>query len=223
MNFKSALLKAAGLVLEIPPEAEVSDRPWSVMDDAPNPAKGPELKTVDQIVREQPGPNLDQIKVDATGLGPVSAPGGKVEFSQIYERAGLPSTQFGAEEALDVIHSLPVELPIQVKRATVQATLTAMGKAMGINTETVVADASRKLAALGAYGEALTHQTSQFISVSEAKISDLEKEIASHRATIEDSKSLLAAASASCTAEADRLDDVLEFFTMDVAPSKHAT
>lgn len=218
MSIKNLLRKAANLVVEMP-EQEPEPMSMGMPDLTPPP---PKPKTIEQIVRESPGPNLDEIKVDPPANPGVTAPGGKVEFSDIYTRAGLPPSPFSAEQALDVMNSLPAELPLEVRRKTVQATLAAMGKAMGVNTESVVADASRKLAAIAAYGEALEHQVRQFVSASESKISDLERQIEVEKGSIADVESKLAEALGTCEKESDRLDDVLEFFTLDIAPSKHA-
>ncbi len=211
MSIRNLLRKAADLVVELPDEEPSSD-----------PLDLPQTKTVQQVVRETPGPNLDEIKVAPQPTGTVSAPGGKVEFADVYSRAGLPQATFTAEQALEVMSSLPSDLAIEVRRKAVQTTLQAMGKAMGVDTQSVVADASRKMAALAAYGDSLEHQTNQFTAAAEAKIADLDKQIADQRASIDEVKKMLADALAKCQAESHRLDDVLEFFTLDIAPSKLA-
>lgn len=218
MSIKNLLRKAANLVVELP-EQEPEPMSMDLPELTPPPAKP---KTIEQIVKESPGPNLDEIKVDPPANPGVTAPGGKVDFGDIYTRAGLPPSPFSAEQALEVMSSLPQELPLEVRRKTVQATLGAMGKAMGVNTESVVADASRKLAAIAAYGEALEHQVRQFVSSSETKITDLQRQIEMEKASVADVEAKLAEALGTCEKESDRLDDVLEFFTLDIAPSKHA-
>lgn len=225
MSIKNLLRKAAELVVEIPEDPNEKASDVTSMPDPAVPKKAAQQpKTIEQIVRETPGPNLDEIKVAAPApiQSPVTAPGGKVDFQEIYGRAGLPTAPFGAEQALEVMSSLPADLPLDVRRTTVQATLHAMGKAMGVNTESVVADASRKLAAIAAYEEALEHQAQQFAGAAESKIAELERQIAEQRAAIADVERKLGEATTACQRESDRLDDVLEFFTLDVAPSKHA-
>ena len=151
MSLKNALRRAASLLVELPPEAE-----QNYDFETPQPVS----RTVEQVVAAAPGPNLDQIKVPAeTPKAALVGADGAPNFESIYEQAGVPKVAFGANEALGVIHSLPAELPIDIKRRTVGATLTAMGKAMGVSTDSVVADASRKIAALASFEEQLRNQT----------------------------------------------------------------
>jgi hypothetical protein len=223
MSIKKILRKAAELVVEMPAEPMTSPETPSIT--APIHA----TKSVEQIIRETPGPNLDEIKIkeeptdaQSPAAAPV-APGGNVEFSSVYERAGLTPAAFTAEQAFDVINSLPAELPLEVRRSTVHATLLAMGKAMGVNTESVIADAGRKVAALAAYEDILTHQAEQYIGGLATQISELQRQIAVHEAEIKKTQEMLASAIGRCEAESERLDDVLEFFTLDEGASRNAT
>lgn len=218
MSIKRILKKAANLVVEIPDSPEEAEFAMPT----PTPAVS---KSVEQIIREEPGPDLDQIKIEPeptpVETGP-SAPAGNVEFQSVYTKAGLTPMAFGAEQALEVIRSLPSELPLAARRATVHATLQAMGKAMGVDTKGIVADAGRKVAALSAYEDLLTHQAETYMLSIEQKILELEAKIEVHRADIESTKQMLAAAIAKCDAESENLDEVLEFFTSDQAPSSNA-
>ncbi|MEI7576909.1 MAG: hypothetical protein WCK51_08450 [Armatimonadota bacterium] len=213
MSIRNVLNKAAGLFVEMPESKGI--------DTSTKMAVAP-TKTVEQIVADAPGPNLNEIKVPETTTTPVMAPGGVVQFQAVYDSAGLPKADFGAEQALEVINSLPAELPLNVKRTTVQATLGAMGKAMGVNTESVVADASRKLAALSAYEDMMNHKTNTYVGKLEAQIKDLETQIAGIKSEIADTQAMLGKAVGACQTEADRLDDVVEFFTLDTGASKLA-
>lgn len=239
MPIKDALRKAAGLFVEIeepkPEPAPSSGQSFEELiaksdpkkiglGDAtppPVPAETPKMKTVEQIVKETPGPKLDEIKVEPAPVAP-SAPGGDVKFAEIYRQANLPNSPFSAEQALDMISALPADLPIDVKRQTVKITMGAMGQATGVNAESVVADASRKLAALNAYSDGLSRRTADFVAATQLEISQFENQIAEKRKLIEETKSMLDRAVKSCDAEGDRLDDVLEFFSLDIGPSKFA-
>lgn len=223
MSIKNILRKAAELVVELPEAAPEPEPIFSEPISDPVAKSQPVVtKSVAQIAKEMPGPSLDQVKIKEEKEDAVLAPGGHVDFAAVYTRAGLTPVAFSAEQALEVIASLPAELPLEVKRSTVHATLSAMGKAMGVNTEAVLADAGRKVAALSAYEDYLTHQSQQFVAGLELKIADLEAQIATHKSGIEKTNQLLASAVEKCTAETDRLDDVLEFFTLDQSPSKNA-
>jgi hypothetical protein len=226
---KDILKKAAGLFVELPegsPEtptmsnADILKELEKASPSAPTPPPIP-TKTVEQIVRDAPGPNLDEIKVEPKSVQPI-APGGSVQFDSVYAQAGIPESSFPAEKAIQMLTDLPAELPLAAKRQTVRITMDAMGKALGVTPETVVADASRKMAALQSYADALSARTEDFVASSQLEINQLEQEISKKRALIDDTKRMLESALTSCKSESDRLDDVLEFFSLDVLPSKYA-
>jgi hypothetical protein len=178
--------------------------------------------SVKEIVDKTDGPNLDEISLTEEQAREGLAPGGIPNFEKVYANASLPKSSFGAEQALDVMASLPHDLPLEVKRTTVQATLTAMGKAMGVDTESVVADASRKMAALSAFEDSLNLQSKRFIATMTAEIEAHQAKIAELSAKIDESKKSLETALAKCHEENEKLDDVLEFFTLDIGASKNA-
>lgn len=252
MGLQDALRKAAGLLIEIPPEAS-GERTTQLLDDTSSPTKTGDLsvdellaatdpsrtrqstlgantlsakpgvpKTVEQIVRDADGPNLDEIKIDAAAIA-TAKPGDKaIEPSAIYTAAKLPTSPFSAEQMLDMLASLPSELPLDTRRATVKVTLGALGKTMGATPETIVADASRKIAALAAYGEHLKKRSEEFVLREEAEIEALQTQIENKRKAILDARNHLTQTGQRCQTESERLDDVLEFFSLDLPPSKHA-
>lgn len=236
---QSIFRKAAGLIFEFEedpnakPSTEAPKEEWNVMTaDAPIAAKPTQkARTVEQIVREQPGPNLDEIKVPDSAANPappippsepIIGEDGQINFNSIYRLANLPTVAFTAEQILELFASLPADLPLESKRATIRVTLGAMAKSLGITTEQIVADASRKLAALASYDESFTKQASDYTTKAEIEIMTLEQQIADKRKAIADAKSKQTSMHEACAKECDRLDDVLEFFTLDVPPSKHA-
>ena len=121
-----------------------------------------------------------------------------------------------------MLSSLPAELPLDTKRQTVKVTLASLGKTMGATPETIVSDASRKLAALHAYVEHLTKRTEEFTASGESEIAALQTQIEEKRKSILEAKNQLAKTSQACDGESEKLDEVLEFFSLDVAPSKYA-
>lgn len=222
---KETLKKAAGLFVEFEAEPEKPAENWNVMAaDAPEPVV--KTKTVEQIVKEQPGPNLDEIKVPAetpaAPAEPVIRTDGSISFEAIYKLAQLPAVPFSAEQILDMLATLPPDLPLDTKRASIRVMLGAMAKNMGVTTEQIVTDASRKLAALAAYNESFAKQAEEYASRAELEIQGLEQQIAEKRRAIEGAKAKQTRMNSACVAEGDRLDDVLEFFSLDVPPSKHA-
>ncbi|HEX9996841.1 MAG TPA: hypothetical protein VGB45_06840 [Abditibacterium sp.] len=245
MSLSNMMRKAAGLLVEMPPETEENSEARAPLDmsdlpdlDLPSTARLPSSfsaspgalapKSIEQIVREADGPNLDEVEIDAAKIAaPGGAPGGvlkgdAIDFAAIYRAANLPKTDFGAEQMLETLNSLPAELPLDTRRATVRAMLSTLGKATGATPETVVADASRKLAALESFESFMAKKTGESVAQSEKEIEELEKQIDAKRAAIQKSKNELLKISSGCEAESDKLDDVLEFFSLDVGASKYA-
>jgi hypothetical protein len=244
MRIGETLKKAAGLFVELPDE-----RPGEGGSTlAPS-----TRKTVEEVVRGQPGPNLDEIKVPApapapapkstvpaatvpsTAPAPTPAPApapapiepivgadGQVSFGAVYRMAKLPNAAFTAEQVLELLASLPAELPIAAKRTTLKVTLDAMSRSLGVSAESVVADASRKLAALASCSESYGEQATQYVAKARSEIAALEAEIRRREQGIAEAERLSAEVQSACTRESERLDDVLEFFSLDVPPSKYA-
>lgn len=223
MPLSDALRKVKGFLVETEPgdDEPVSATPFPTAPGEPAPVPRA-TKTLEQIAREQPGPSLEEIKVPAAPTQPVERPDGTVDYGAIYAMAGLPHAPFSAEQVLEILASLPEALPMEAKRATLKVTLNAMSATMGVTPETVVADASRKLTALGVYAQGNAEQTAAYIQKSEAEIARMEGEIAQRRAKIESAKARQVTMAEACNKEADRLDDVLEFFSLDAGSSKHA-
>jgi hypothetical protein len=181
-------------------------------------------KTVEQVVRDAEGPNLDEITVapNAAEESGILKEDGTIDFAALYAHANLPTAPFSAEQAREMVASLPANLPLEVKRQTVQVTVGSLGKAIGATQETIVADASRKLAALSSYADNFASQAKDFVAAAEFEIEGLLKQVEEKRQAILAAKERQAQIQSICNAEADRLDDVLEFFSLDVPPSRHA-
>src|SRR5438067_2315365 len=138
MSLRDALRKAAGLLVEMPPEELASHRPepaessgsaspsstdalWAELEKAGQstaPAPLPP-KTVDQIVRGAAGPNLDQISVASHEVPPLVQSDGSVKFSAIYEAANLPAVPFSSEQIMEMFAALPADLPLESRRQMV--------------------------------------------------------------------------------------------------------
>ncbi|HEY3416538.1 MAG TPA: hypothetical protein VGM23_06620 [Armatimonadota bacterium] len=221
MSLRDNLRKAAGLFIEIPrdDDAMVSD---VTPDDTATSTTPAPVSTVGNIVRQAEGPNLDEISVPAAATAAVDVADGNLKFVDLYQQAGFPTVPFTAEQMLDMLASLPTDVPLDSKRQMVKATLNAMGKAIGATPENIVTDASRKLAALTSYVEAVSKKTAEFNSTTELEIAALQAQIGEKRKAIEAGKQRQALIAKCCETEANRLDDVLEFFSLDVPPSKYA-
>jgi len=181
-----------------------------------------QTQTIDELLKKMDGPALTEVTVSSAEV-PAPAEGGSLDFGGIYQVAALPSTPFSAEQTLEMIQSFPANLPLDMKRMAVNATISTMGKTLGVTPESIVADASRKLAALAAYETDHTKQAEAFVATAEAEIDNLLAQVEEKRQAILVTRQQDAAVRAQCDAEADHLDDILEFFSMDVGVSKYAT
>lgn len=181
-------------------------------------------KTVEQVVRDAEGPNLDEITVAPASLDAANIlkEDGSIDFPALYAHASLPASPFSAEQARDMLASLPENLPLDVKRQTVQVMVGSLGKAIGATPETIVADASRKLAALSSYADHTARQATDFVAAAEFEIEELRKQVEAKQQGILAAKERQGQIQALCAGEVDRLDDVLEFFSLDVPPSRNA-
>ncbi len=239
MSLRSTLRKAAGLLVELPPEevleesraAQVQPSAKSATDQMfaeleaeakAAPAAPPPVKTVEQIVRDVQGPNLNEIEVPPAAAPSFVNADGSPNFATIYQATNIPAAPFTAEQILEMFSALPPTLPLEVKRQTIRVSIDAMGKSIGASPQNIVADASRKLAALASYAEHLSKTTGEFVSLSERKLTILQAQMEETRKSIEGARQKLEHQTTLCTQESERLDDVLEFFSLDVAPSKYA-
>lgn len=225
MSLFNTLKKATSLLVEMPedrepPKLRSTDVPD--MDDIdtelPAAARLSSAKSIEQIVEESDGPNLNEIQVTPTAI-PIATEGKPLDFASIYRAANLPETAFGAEQMLETLASLPPELPLETRRATMKAMLSTLGKSSGATPETIVADATRKLAALASFENFMNKRTEETIAKSQAEIADLEAQIEARKTAINGAKSQFALIQSECERESDKIDDVLEFFSLDVGAS----
>src|SRR5436189_3572768 len=100
MSIKDTVRKAAGLLFTFEP---ASDEPSAPMV---------KPRSVEDILRDTPGPNLNEIKVTpqpalsttpAQPSEPVLSGDGKVNFGTIYRMANLPDSPLTAEQVLEVL------------------------------------------------------------------------------------------------------------------------
>ena len=246
MSLRDALKRAAGLVIEFPPDEEGSesqnaavstststDKMWDDLEQSikpaaqniePNPDSSaasappaPPTRTVEQIVRDAAGPNLDQISVTGEDLPDVFGSDGAPHFAPIYTRAGLPPVSYSAEQMLEMLTSLPAELALATRRQTViaRAEKAYGGAALGASPETIVADASRKLAALAAYDDCTTRRGDEHMRICRQEIQSFEAQIADRRQSIEAEQTRQARITQACTDQAGQLHQVLEFFSTE--------
>ncbi len=142
--------------------------------------------------------------VDADGL---------VDFDALYRQAQVPAVPFTAEQALEMLHNMPSGVSEMVRQQIINATLSALGKSVGGTPEAIVADATRKQAALQSFRQRRGDQLADLTSAAQARVSELQKEIAKSQAMMEAAKTQYAHLSENCQSEEARLDTVVDFFS----------
>ncbi len=147
---------------------------------------------------DQPSP------VDADGL---------VDFDALYRQAGVLTVPFTAEQALDMLRNMPSGVSEAARQQVINVTLAALGKSVGGTPEAIVADATRKQAALQGFRQARGQQLAELTSAAEARIADLQREIEKSQAMMESAKTQYAHLSQNCQSEEARLDTVIDFFS----------
>ena len=145
--------------------------------------------------------------------GPVVDADGLVNFETLYAQAGVPAVPFTAEQALDMLHHMPSGVSEEARQQVITVTLAALGKSVGGTPEAIVADATRKQAALQSFRQSRGDQLADLTSAAQARVADLQREIAKSQAMMEAAKTQYAHLSENCRTEEARLDTVVDFFS----------
>lgn len=203
---------------------------WTQWEDIAKGKTGSTPMPLETAIAKQPGPNIDSVSV--TLPPPASKPAdefvmpkkredGSWDFSPIYVHSNLQPPAFTAEQARDIISSLPASLPLDIRRETVSKTIGAIGKTLGITPEVIASDAALKIVAVEDFRGKIQQRFSEYETKAQQAIAEYEKKIAETKLSIESAKTRSADVMNACDTEIDKLDDVTEFFTLDSGSSKH--
>lgn len=140
---------------------------------------------------------------------------GDLDFARVFQQYELPTASFSAEQAMNMLQSLPRDLALRTKRVTVNTTLSAIGKVVGTTPQDIVVDAARKKETLERYTEALAHEVEETTANTETEIERLQNVIAQHRETLRSLARKRTAAQEVCRGRMDMFDQVIHFFDYD--------
>jgi len=140
---------------------------------------------------------------------------GDLDFARVFQQYELPTASFSAEQAMNMLQSLPRDLALRTKRVTVNTTLSAIGKVVGTTPQDIVLDAARKKETLERYIESLGHEVEETTVNTEAEIERLQAVIAQHRETLRTLARKRTAAQEVCRGRMDTFDQVIHFFDYD--------
>ncbi|MBS1722668.1 MAG: hypothetical protein JSS66_06615 [Armatimonadetes bacterium] len=184
------------------------------------------------VIAAQPGPNLDTVRVNVPAaptdkpvdefVMPKQKPDGTWDFAPIYLSSNLVPPPFTAEQAREIIASLPESLGLDIRRQTVSKAISAIGQTLGVTPDVIAADAALKIAAVHDFQSKVEGKFKEYEVKATQAIADLQKKIQDTQTSIEGARKRSDEVSKACLEEIDKLDDVTEFFSLDQGGSKYA-
>ena len=210
-------MKAVVEIKDPPPPPPPEPIPQAAYDELDGALKIQERREARQRLTPLPPAPLE------AGAGEQDSPvdaDGTVSFERLYAQAGVPVVPFTAEQALDMLHNMPPGVSDDSRQQIINVTLAALGRSVGGTPEAIVADATRKQAALQAFRQTRGEGLADLTTAAEAHVAELQREIAQSQAMIAQAKHQYEALSQSCQAEETRLDTVVDFFSQTPAPHR---
>lgn len=138
---------------------------------------------------------------------------GQVNFDALYQQAKVPIVPFTAEQALDMLKHMPANVSEDARQQVITVTLAALGRSVGGTPEAIVADATRKQAALQEFRKSRGAQLVDLTSAAQSHIAELQRGIENSQAMIEKAKRQYDTLAGACQSEEARLDTVVDFFS----------
>lgn len=145
---------------------------------------------------------------------PIAEPTGevpevKVDFPGVLRRSGLSDDeQSRVDRALTLLHALPVETPVEIKRQIVGASL----QAFGIPVEQIIESAALHLKAYDRHIKEGQTQTQALLEQSTRRLAELEQEVARVKLVMQEQLAQQKGLTTSCNKQKLRVQEVLEFF-----------
>ena len=133
----------------------------------------------------------------------------KVDFASVLKRGGLSDEEQGrVDKALTLLHNLPAETPIEIKRQIVAASL----QAFGIPVDHIIESAALHLSAFDRHIKEGQVQTQSLLEQSTRRLSELEQEVARVKQVMQEQLAQQQGLTASCNQQKLRVQEVLDFF-----------
>jgi len=140
---------------------------------------------------------------------PPAAIGGQVDFSAVFEAAGIDGEQAGrVTRAQELLASLPGETPAPVKKQIVEASLTTFG----VSIDRIIEAAVAEIQALEGYIRTGAADTQALLAESASRIKNFEDEIQRIRTVMDQRVQEQQAVSKACNEKKLGIQRVLEFF-----------
>jgi hypothetical protein len=140
---------------------------------------------------------------------PPPAPGGKVDFDQVFEAAGIDADERQrVSRTLELLTSLPPDTEAAVKKQIVMASL----RAFGVPIEKIIEAGAQELQALDGYIKAGAGDTDKVTSEADQRIKQYEEEIVKLKTVMQDRVAEQQSVVKSCNEKKLEVQKVLEFF-----------
>jgi hypothetical protein len=140
---------------------------------------------------------------------PPAAVGGKVDFDQVYDAAGIASDERQrVTKTLDLLGALPADTPTPVKKQIVEASLTAFG----VPIDKIIESGVAEIQALEGYIRAGAADTQAVFADAEARIKTKEDEIRQLRTVKDERVQEQQAVTKTCNDKKLSIQQILEFF-----------
>jgi hypothetical protein len=140
---------------------------------------------------------------------PPAAPGGKVDYDQVFEAAGIDADERQrVSRTLELLTSLPPDTADAVKKQIVMASL----RAFGVPIEKIIEAGAQELQALEAYIRAGATDTEKVTSEADLRIKQYEEEIVKLKTVMQDRVAEQQSVIKSCNEKKLEVQKVLEFF-----------
>ena len=225
MGLRDLARKGLGLLVELPDEP-AAPQPQLGAQPQDNPeTQALRKKSLSELMAEMDRPVSQEPHAPAVTFDappPDALQGDQVDFAAVYGQAGVPPLAFTAEQTLELIRSLPADLPLATKRQTLDASLNTLGRAMNVSKDQVLVDAHHKLQALAAYEEAARVQRDAAVSAMQQRVQELQAQIDAERQKAAAAETQYQTILKQCEVQGDLLDEVQEFLTLDEGTSRLA-
>jgi hypothetical protein len=151
----------------------------------------------------------EQPELPVFNAPPPPAPGGKVDFEQVFEAAGIDGEERQrVSRTLELLTSLPPDTDAAVKKQIVMASL----RAFGVPIEKIIEAGAQELQALEAYIRAGAGDTEKVTTQADLRIKQYEEEIVKLRTVMQDRVTEQQSVVRSCNEKKLDVQKVLEFF-----------
>src|SRR5258708_2100725 len=155
------------------------------------------------------GAAAQQAPIPVFKSAPPAAPGGKVDYDQVFEAAGIDADERQrVSRTLELLTSLPPDTADAVKKQIVMASL----RAFGVPIEKIIEAGAQELQALEAYIRAGATDTEKVTSEADLRIKQYEEEIVKLKTVMQDRVAEQQSVIKSCNEKKLEVQKVLEFF-----------